>query len=49
MEDLFPDNKALDDSAKVLREQARDLIAKANRELQSGDPKKERWNTSASS
>jgi peptide/nickel transport system substrate-binding protein len=41
MEDLFPDNQVLDDSARVLRDQASELIAKANRELERGDPKKD--------
>ncbi len=39
MEDLFPDNKALDDSSEVLRKQARDLIAEAKKEWEANGPK----------
>jgi peptide/nickel transport system substrate-binding protein len=40
MEELFPDNKALDDSTELLRKQARDLIAEAKREMEADGDKK---------
>ncbi len=39
MDELFPENKDLDKSAEVLREQARGLIAKAKKELEAEGPK----------
>jgi ABC-type transport system substrate-binding protein len=39
MEDLFPDNKALDDSAEVFRKQARNLIAEAKKEMEANASK----------
>jgi ABC-type transport system substrate-binding protein len=41
MEDLFPNNNALDQFADVLRDRAKELTDKAKQELHSGDPKNE--------